>query len=107
MHPKNPAKPPEKYLSVAEGGAAIFLKIIIQPRASRNIVVGLYQDALKVKVTSPPVDGEANKNLIALIAKLLHLPKTSIEIKQGSTSKNKLLRIQGITVAEAERLITK
>jgi len=79
QEPKNSLS--KNYLTPASdevGG--IYLKIIIQPRASKNAIVGPYRDALKVTVTSPPVEGEANKNLIAMISKVLRVPKSSIII---------------------------
>jgi uncharacterized protein (TIGR00251 family) len=58
--------------------------------------VGLYGDALKVKLTSPPVDGEANKELVEVLAKECGIRKGDIEIVSGKSSKNKLVRIAGI-----------
>ncbi len=66
------------------------------------MVVGPYQDSLKVKVNAPPVEGAANKNLIALISRLLRVAKGNIEIKQGETSRNKLLLIKGISLSGAQ-----
>ncbi len=69
------------------------------------MVVGPYRDGLKIKVNAPPVEGAANKNLITLISKLLHVAKGNIEIEQGETSRNKLLLIKGITPDEAQGYI--
>ena len=80
--------PPPKSVSV---------KIKVEPRSSKSGIVGLYGDALKVKLTSPPVDGKANKELVELIAKECGIPKSAVEIVSGQSSKNKLVRIIGIT----------
>jgi uncharacterized protein (TIGR00251 family) len=72
----------------------IMVKIV--PRSSRSRIMGKEGDAYKVKVNSPPVDGEANKELISLISKKLSIPKGSIEIISGKTSRIKLLRLWGI-----------
>jgi len=53
-------------------------------------------EVYKIKVTSPPVDGKANRELISLISKKLGIPKSSIEIVSGKTSRMKVLRLQGI-----------
>ncbi len=92
------------YLSPDANGG-VYLKIIIQPRATIESVVGIYQGRLKIKVNAPPVDGAANKNLISIISKLLRVAKGNIKIKQGETSRNKLLYVDGIAVDEARRYI--
>ncbi len=110
LHPmqedRNPssAASTEDYLSPATSGA-IYLKIIIQPRAARESVVGSYQGRLKVKVNAPPVEAAANKNLISVISKLLRAAKGNIIIKQGETSRNKLLLVKGISVDKARGYI--
>ena len=71
----------------------ITLNIMVQPRSSRNQVAGIHADALKIKLTAPPVDGEANKRLIKYLAKLLKLPKSSLTIIRGETSRTKCISI--------------
>jgi uncharacterized protein (TIGR00251 family) len=81
----------------------IMVKIV--PRSSRSRIMGKEGDAYKVKVNSPPVDGEANKELISLISKKLSIPKGSIEIISGKTSRIKLLRLWGIDKKSAVGLM--
>ena len=69
--------------------------IHVQPRSSRNQVVGLYGDALKVKIKAPPVEGAANKMCIAVLAKALNVPKSAIEIVSGQASKTKRVQVRG------------
>ena len=76
-------------IPVREHPRGIVVKILVQPRSSRNALVGLHGDALKVKLTAPPVDGAANKNCIAYLAKCLSVPKSSIEILSGQSSRTK------------------
>lgn len=78
-----------------EGEGYYLVRVYVQPRASRNEVVGLHGEALKVRLTSPPVDGKANKALIAFFAKLLHLPKSAITLHSGHQNRNKVLKISG------------
>ena len=74
----------------------LIIKIKVEPRSSRSEIVGPYGDGLKVKLTSPPVDGKANKELVNLLAKELKIPKKDIEIISGQSSKNKVVRLNGV-----------
>jgi uncharacterized protein (TIGR00251 family) len=68
-----------------------FLHLRIQPRASRDDIVGLHGDALKVRITAPPVDSAANEALIKFLAKQLNLPKSRLQLTKGQTSRNKTI----------------
>ena len=84
---------------------SVTLKVRLQPRASRDEIDGLLGDALKIKVTAPPVEGRANKAVKKLLAVRLGLPPSQIEMIAGERSREKLLRISGITRAEMERAL--
>jgi uncharacterized protein (TIGR00251 family) len=86
-------------------GTEVTLKVRLQPRASRDGIDGLHGDALKVRVTAPPLEGRANKAVKKLLAEQLGLPPSQIEIIAGEHSKEKLLRISGISRAEMERAL--
>ena len=89
---------------LADGSIA--LRLHVQPRASSNGLAGLQGDMLKLRLTTPPVDGKANKAVIAYLAKLLHLPKSSITLRSGQQSRSKTIVIQGIEMRElADMLI--
>jgi uncharacterized protein (TIGR00251 family) len=75
--------------------AEFTLKVYLQPKSSKNEIVGPYRDGLKVKVTAPAIEGKANEALIRLLAKELRIPSSSIEILKGHHSREKTLRIQG------------
>lgn len=83
-------------------GQGIILTLHIQPRSSRNEVYGIHENALKIRLTSPPVDGAANKLCREFLAELLDVPKSAVEIISGETSRHKRVRITG---ADSERLI--
>ncbi|MCU0613526.1 MAG: DUF167 domain-containing protein [Desulfobacterales bacterium] len=85
----------QKPIYFTEKTEGILINIFVQPRSARNAIVGPYKDALKIKLTAPPVEGAANKLCIGLLAKCLNLPKSSIEIKFGHTGRSKgvLIRI--------------
>jgi uncharacterized protein (TIGR00251 family) len=72
----------------------------VQPRAKRKAIIGESDGVLKIAVTAPPVEGKANAACIDLLAKLLKLPRSSFSIAAGETSRNKLIRIGGITADE-------
>ena len=82
-----------------EGGVEIVIHA--QPRASRSEVVGLHGDALKVRLAAPPLDGAANAELIRVMAKVLGVPKSSVEVTRGHSGKSKVVRIAGLAVEVA------
>ncbi len=86
--------------SLLESKDELILTIKVEPRSSRSGIVGMYGDALKVKLTSAPVEGKANKELVALLAKELGIKKRDIEIVSGETSKNKVVKLIGISTVE-------
>nr|WP_321465538.1 DUF167 domain-containing protein [uncultured Desulfobulbus sp.] len=83
---------------LADGSIA--LRLHVQPRASSNALSGLQGDMLKLRLTTPPVDGKANKAVIAFLAKLFHLPKSAFVLKSGHQSRNKIIVIQGIDMEQ-------
>ena len=82
-------------LKIDEDKTSLTFSIYVQPRSSRNQVVGLYGDALKVKIKAPPVGGAANKMCIAVLAKVLKVPKSAIEIVSGHASRTKRVQVRG------------
>jgi uncharacterized protein (TIGR00251 family) len=70
---------------------------IIQPRSSKNEVTGVYNDALKIRLTSPPVDGEANKACMRFFAKWLGISPSKVSIVHGFNSKNKIIELADLT----------
>jgi hypothetical protein len=72
----------------------LHLKVYVQPRSSRNQITGAYRGALKLKITSPPVDGAANKACIRFLAKRLGIAPSRIEIVSGHTARTKRLLIR-------------
>lgn len=77
----------------------------VQPRASRSGVAGEIDGALKLRLAAPPVDGEANEELIRYLAKLFGLPRANVALVSGATTKNKVVRISGIPSREVERTL--
>ena len=71
------------------------LKVYLQPKSSKNEVVGSYRDGIKVKITAPPIDGKANEALIRFLAKELGVSPSCIKITMGQHSREKTLKISG------------
>lgn len=82
-----------RYTETPEG---ITFAVRVVPRASQNSIEGLYDDALRVRLAAPPVDGAANAELIKTLAKAFDVPQHQIEIISGQTSKQKRVRVTGI-----------
>jgi uncharacterized protein (TIGR00251 family) len=72
----------------------LVLKIVVLPRSSKNMLAGRHGDALKIKLTAPPVEGAANKLCTTFLAKHLGLPKSSLEIVSGHTGRTKLILVR-------------
>ena len=73
----------------------MLLKVYLQPKASKNEIVGPYRDGIKVSVTAAPVEGRANEALIRLLAKEYGIPSSCIEMIKGFHSREKTLKISG------------
>lgn len=87
----NISDPP--FFTVTKDG--IILNIHVQPRASKNQICGLQGEALKLRLTSPPVDGAANKLCREFLADLFGVAKSYVEIISGETSRHKRVKICG------------
>lgn len=79
-----------------EKDGAFCLALHIQPGAKKSGVVGLHGAALKIRLAAPPVDGKANAALLAYVAELLELPKSAVSLKSGQTSRQKVVRVEGV-----------
>lgn len=75
-------------------GEDLLLTLRVQPRASKDKVIGPHGDALKVRITAPPVDGAANQHLIRFFAKLCGVSASAVSVQSGATGRNKRLRIK-------------
>ena len=79
--------------------------IRVQPRASTNGIVGLQGDALKIRLTAPPVEGAANDALLRLLSDTFGIPVRAITIVAGSSSRTKVVELDGITEDRVRRLL--
>jgi hypothetical protein len=90
-------------IPIRETPGGVTFAIKVHPRAKRNAITGEVGDALKVALTAPPVEGKANEACIELFAKLLEVPRSSITIAAGQSSRNKLIRVAGLSAVEVEK----
>lgn len=87
-------------LRITSTATGVCLEVQVQPRSSRNQVVGEQDGRLKIKLTAPPVEGEANQALVDFLAQLLRIPKKDIKLLKGESSRHKLIEIRGISKQE-------
>ncbi len=86
--------------TVSEKDGAVLLRVRVRPRASRNSICMKADGRARVGVTAPAVDGAANRALRALMAKTLGIPKSAVTVKSGERSRDKTLRVEGVTPDE-------
>jgi uncharacterized protein (TIGR00251 family) len=92
-------------LWIRETPDGAMFKVAIQPRGSKNEIVGLHGDAVKIKLTAPPVEGAANKMCVVFLAKRLNVPPSAVEIVQGHRSRFKTVLVRSMTKAAVEGLL--
>lgn len=97
------SRPENQLCSV--NGDGITISLHIQPRASRNELCGVHNNTLKIRLTSPPVDGAANKLCREFIADLLGVSKSSVEIISGETSRLKRVHIKSSNPEKLKKII--
>ncbi|MCG6886361.1 MAG: DUF167 family protein [Proteobacteria bacterium] len=75
-------------------GDTLQLHVYLQPRASRDEIVGPHGDNLKIRITAPPVDGKANQHLLRFLAREFRVPLSQVALLSGQASRTKLVQIQ-------------
>ena len=97
--------PREAQLAIRSESGGVSFEVVVVPRASRSRVSGMHAASLKVTLAAAPVDGEANRELCALLAKLLSVPKRSVQITRGEHSKHKTVQVTGVTIERVLELV--
>jgi uncharacterized protein (TIGR00251 family) len=92
-------------LAIEEKNGAVRVALRVTPRASRDAIVGVYDGALKVTITAPPVDGAANAAIVRLLARTLGVAKGAVRIVGGESGRRKLVEIDGVSVASIRSLV--
>jgi hypothetical protein len=93
-------------IPIRETAGHITFSIKVQPRAKKNAITGIVGDALKISLTAPPVDGKANRAVIEFFSGIFKIPRSSITIASGETSRLKVIRISGVDQAMVARCLT-
>ncbi len=88
-------------------GPDLVLEILVQPRASRNEFAGILDSRLKIRITAPPVEGEANQRLIAWLAGEFGVSRSAVAIGQGTAGRRKRVRISAPTLIPQGLAITR
>ncbi|HEX6939840.1 MAG TPA: DUF167 domain-containing protein [Longimicrobiales bacterium] len=86
-------------------GDAVRIRVRAQPRASRSELAGEYDGALKVRLAAPPVEGEANEELVRFLAKLLGVPKSAVRLVSGESGRNKVVEVRGVALDDVARAL--
>jgi uncharacterized protein len=89
-----PDIPPLDLRDIEEGAV---LKVSVLPKSSREELAGIHDRALRLRLTAPPIEGAANAACIAFLSRLLRIPKSRLLIIRGRHSRQKWIRIQGLT----------
>ncbi|MGF1870713.1 MULTISPECIES: DUF167 family protein YggU [Photobacterium] len=80
--------------AVSKTGDDLLIRLYIQPKASRDQIVGLHGEELKIAITAPPVDGKANAHLSKFLAKQFRVAKGQVLIEKGMQGRHKQVRIE-------------
>lgn len=92
-------------LRIVPTATGVRLSVRVQPRASANEIAGLYGDALRIRLTAPPVEGAANEALVDFLSGTFEIARRNITIVAGSSSRLKIVELTGITEDRVRRLV--
>jgi len=89
-------------IPIQENAGAVTFAVKVHARAKKNAITGQLGDSLKIALTAPPVEGKANEACIEFFAKLLKVPRSSVSIAAGQTSRNKVIRVAGLSAKQVQ-----
>lgn len=95
------SKPETAFLSATADG--VRLQVYVQPRASRSEIAGMRAGRVKIRIKAAPTDGKANNELRRFLGKTLQIPKSSVHVLKGPTSRQKVLLIRGVTATAVKQ----
>ena len=90
-----------------ESNGAVTFSVKVVPRASKNQIAGMEGDAVRIRLTAPPVEGKANDALVKFLAETLRVSRAQIEILTGHASRHKVVRVRGVTAKQFESMLPK
>jgi uncharacterized protein len=89
---------------LCDSAEGVLLNILVQPRAARNELVGVHGEELKMRLTSPPVEGAANRLCCDYLAGLCGVPRSHVTLLAGQRSRHKRLLVRGLTADGVRRV---
>lgn len=89
-------------IEAIKGGVRVHL--FIQPKSSKNEIVGPHNGEIKIKITAPPIDGRANEGLVEFLSDFFDIPKRNVILVKGDTGRHKTVDLLGIEEAQAKEL---
>ena len=92
-------------IPIQESSSGVTFAVKVHPRSKQNFITGELGDALKVSLTAPPIDGKANEGCIEFFAKVLELPRSSVTIASGRSSRRKVIRVVGLSAEQVRKRI--
>lgn len=87
-------------MDIRAGKGFCLIRIRVTPKSSRNVVMGVVDGCLRLKINAPPVDGAANEKAREFLAELLGLPKRDLVLERGQTAREKVFKVVGLDEAE-------
>jgi len=87
-------------VEIRNSSAGVSFAVKVHPRAKKDAITGQVGDAFKLAITAPPMDSKANEGCIEFFAKLLNVPRSSVTIAAGQTSRKKVIRVAGLTAQQ-------
>jgi hypothetical protein len=91
--------------AINQKGDGVCISVRVQPRSSKSGIAGMYGESLRICLKSAPVDDAANKECCELVAKLLGVPRSSVSVMNGKTSRSKVLKVEGLTASVVEKAL--
>jgi uncharacterized protein (TIGR00251 family) len=92
-------------MMLRDSGDEVRLAVHVQPRARSTVIAGMHGDALKIRLTAPPVGGAANEALLDLLSDVIGVARSNLRIVSGGTSRNKTVGIRGVTIDAVRRAL--
>jgi uncharacterized protein (TIGR00251 family) len=94
-------------ISIRDTSDGATFQVKVQPRAKKSSIVGEVGEALKLALTAPPIEGRANQACVAFLAELLNVSRSSVTIAAGQSSRNKVIRVAGMTAKQVQERLSK
>ena len=92
-------------IKVQQSGDQVTFAVRVHPKARRERIAGMVGDRIKIEVTAAPIEGKANRACISFFSELLKVPRSSVTIAAGINSRNKVIRVTGVSAGAVEQTL--